>query len=943
MPLYDPPSRKESETVRKSDQRSGPATTGGLLEDLRHIRVMVANCEAQIAAGRRRRLPGQTAFLSDGRVLCKERNRGDSRYPYGHDGLNFWVNASGYMHGNLGLFFMFLPSLEDQEPPIAFFAGSRTPGAQSFRPLSLLPTPFLAEDNSPGILRYTVIGHDAVFFVAQGDDLLTAVRVFVDQSRPETARIHFSSLVCNESGQPLEIFTSAYMNPFCRHQFAPTNEDRWFKQIQVADVPPAKRRGDANAECYPLAPFVVTTNEDISRFQSISNFATIRRVLRAQSYRSGAALPLEPRNGAALHDDRISNKRAIQFETQECTARLHYTGSPRRQLATASFLRHGRFERDPKLTVFNDTAVAGDLIRMTLPADVAIRADYVFTVPRGPKSLALERDCPIDCIAVDQAMKTVRDRQVRQGDFSMAVGESGSDAFDSKTFNAFLPFLKKQVAICAQLKGYMHPSPNSLIGFRDVFQAIEGHLFDHPRQARDKILEAMDYVLADGRCPRQYSLPVNGVVGRADLREFIDQGAWVISAIHTYLAVTGDATLLKALAQFHRLDPMDGAAIQPTGEQSTVLDHLLRIVDYLARHRDPETGLVLAMYGDWNDALDGLGMPSDPRALFGTGVSVMTSLQLYANCAELIDILTHFAPGEHEDEIERLRRLSEQLREGLLRYAVVSRNGERRVVHGWGDQRRYFVGSFCDSDHLARDGLTSNAFWILCGLLDVEPSMRDDLLAAFERLDSPLGMRTFAPGFAADAPGVGRITRLPEGAAENGAVYIHATAFAIDALFRVGRARQAWRQIEKILPFSAHHVDPSHSPFVMPNSYVDNAELNLTGQSMNDWQTGCSNVLMKTLIRRVAGFDPRMDVLRVAPAAWLPFESLEFTGRYQGRRVRITIHHAKVDQLTFHVNGRVAADVGCDEHSTQRYASIAPSALKTDGVNEIAVILPKNG
>lgn len=91
--------------------------------------------------------------------------------------------------------------------------------------------------------------------------------------------------------------------------------------------------------------------------------------------------------------------------------------------------------------------------------------------------------------------------------------------------NSFLPFLIRQVAVCAETDGFMQPSPNSLIGFRDVFQAIEGHLYDQPGIAADKIREALGFVMTDGRCPRQYSLPNEDRPGAADLREFVDQGA----------------------------------------------------------------------------------------------------------------------------------------------------------------------------------------------------------------------------------------------------------------------------------------------------------------------------------------------------------------------------------------------------------------------------------
>ena len=253
-------------------------------------------------------------------------------------------------------------------------------------------------------------------------------------------------------------------------------------------------------------------------------------------------------------------------------------------------------------------------------------------------------------------------------------------------------------------------------------------------------------------------------------------------------------------------------------------------------------------------------------------------------------------------------------------------------MHGWGDQRSYFVGSFHDSDGLARDSLTSNAFWVLSNMLAEDPSLKKDILAAFERLDSPYGLKTFEPGFASHAPGVGRITKLPRGTAENGATYVHATTFAIAALFRMGEPKMAWQQIEKILPFSPHHQQPSHSPFVMPNSYVDAPQLNLTGQSMNDWQTGCSNVLLKLLLRYAFGFQPQLNHLCVAPAQWHPFDSLELTALAHGRRIRPG-HDARRREATRDSTQRRDLDrhqCGNDKWNDHRKVSLRQTIVQHD-------------
>ena len=329
-------------------------------------------------------------------------------------------------------------------------------------------------------------------------------------------------------------------------------------------------------------------------------------------------------------------------------------------------------------------------------------------------------------------------------------------------------------------------------------------------------------------------------------------------------------------------------------------------MSYLLRNRDHDnTKCVLALYGDWNDALDGLGISLDGSSEFGTGVSVMATLQVYQNTQEMIDILKRIDAEKYASEIEQYNKAREEIEGGLLKYAVVANDaGEKRILHGWGDQYSYLVGSYKDSDGVSRDGLTSNAFWVLAGLYEKHPEFKQIILDGLERLDSKYGYRTFAPHFDIDAKGVGRIPKLPPGTAENGASYIHATAFAIMALFQMGEAQKAWEQLCKILPFTKGHENLTHSPFVMPNSYGYNPEKFIDGQNMNDWQTGSSNVVLKLLIRFVFGFEPELDGLWIQPAGWCPFKSFQFKLDVRGCQVNIDYENKQQGKRIFKMDAQ---------------------------------------
>jgi len=818
-------------------------------------------------------MPGNTWFLPNGDVLALPRDTGDSRYPYGQDGFNFWVYASGYMHGNEGLFSNFLRASHGQEPNIGFFAGlpGEKPGV--FDPVPLLSVPrFHDEGDSPN--RYTVLGADAAWFITELPKLQFGLRVFVTKNRALCFSIHFT----NQSESTESFFISSYFNPFLRHQIHESGEDMWFKEINI--LPPSAEQGE-------LGSFVIQVHEDEDRHTTRTNYGVLRRTLTA-------------------------NDNCKLISHQETTSRAQYVGGARSSLHSPTALRNGSFGEPQPVCTFTETAIAGDLLHIELGAGQSGRLDLVFSCPEDLTQTEMISGQSINPEAIDSQLEVlISETAAKQAGLTVTIGGAGDDRLKPPVFNAFFEHLKKQVEFCSLIKGYIQLSQNSLIGIRDVFQAIEGQLLWQPQAARKKMLEALDYTSPDGRCFRQYSLPSAGQVGRMDLRPFIDQGVWVISTLCTYLRATGDWDILHEDCIYHKIVDEKAGQVMPSNQSDSVLQHLLKIMDFLLDHRDhSETGCVRAMYGDWNDALDGLGISHDPTQAYGNGVSVMATLQVYQNTQEMVEILTHVNKKDFTREIDRYHKAGDRIAEGLAQHAIVKDKDNTRILHGWGDQRSYLVGGFHDPDNQARDGVTSNAFWVLSGLYDKDPSIKKVITNAFERLDSKYGYKTFEPAFPANTPGVGRIPKLPPGTAENGASYIHATSFAIMALFKMGMAKEAWNQIIKILPFTDIHENLSHSPFVMPNSYGCNIDKFIDGQNMNDWQTGSSNVILKLLIRFAFGYEPMMDGVWIQPAAWAPYQSYDFRLEARGCDVHIDYQNSSGEnQRQFTVNGKTQQGV----------------------------------
>ena len=814
-----------------------------------------------------KRLPGKAYFIENNEILCLPREDGDSRYPLGQDGLNYWVYASGYIHSNEGLFSHYLRATEGQEPKIAFFAGFKE--GETYEVLPILSVPVVLSKIQAE--RYTIFRSKSAYYITEAEGVRFTLRTLVDEYK----NFYWSLMVENKSNERKSLSVSSYFNPFLKHGVMEGAENRWFRQASI--VP--------KTEVQNADSFLIEVYEEKSRGAMAAQYAVFKR-----------------------HIETLAGGKVIKVD--QTTSRNDYVGGIRSSLHTPMGLRRGCFEKSKKVTAFTEIGIAADLLHLELEQGGAVRLDTVMTCCFDEE----KKEAALSSSVIPEEIDQIEDRlinqdQINQSGIKIRFGTNRESKeprtqIKAEVFNSFVEHLKRQVAFCALIKGYVQLSSFSLIGIRDVFQALEGLLIWQPDAARAKMLEALGFIQPDGRAPRQYALPpFEGADPAMDLRAFIDQGVWIISTVITYLKYTGDFDFLNERCGYYEFVDEGTHRAKKADQESTVLEHLLNIMAYLLKNRDTDhTGCIFALYGDWNDALDGLGVSQDKNQKYGTGVSVMATLQVYQNCHEMIELLNYLDKAKYKEQVKRYEEAGSALEEALLKYAVVQNEaGEKKIIHGWGDKRSYLVGSFKDPDGLEREGVTSNAFWVLSGMHGKGTEMKQTILKAYEKLDSKYGLRTFYPHFEKGTKGVGRIPNLPKGTAENGAAYSHASAFGMMSLFKMGEAERAWEQLAKIVPFT--HQTVSVSPYVAPNSYGENREKAIDGESMQDWQTGSSNVIFKTLVRFVIGIQPEYEGVWIQPAKHNPFEDMEMHISLRGCKVIFKYSCHNRFQRVFKING----------------------------------------
>ncbi len=792
------------------------------------------------------KLPDNTFYMGNDLILTGVRRKGVSRYPYSRDGLVVWASHNGYITANESDFVVFRPSYTDEMPCLGFFMG--VPHNGGFYPISV------SEANSQlytpvNVTRYTVYSPEAAYYIADTDDLAFCVRLFVGKDK----KINFTLSAVNKSGTEQKIYLSYYYQALLR-----------FEEIETF-----WSKGDRDVRMLENGNFILHNSHQTENYMVLNS--------------------------------RIKGNATANYGT---TSLRDFAGTSGRPAFSGLSLKNGRFERCEPVTKGTEMPIAGSIVHFTLQPDEEALIDHSFTITRDEsEALLLANNTALPCGNFESEIEELEKQELKSVESLNISFNDWHGKLDPKVLTKFLRTVQRQTAFCAFGKCYAGP----YLGVRDVFQQLEGALIWNPETARKQIIKAFGYLDPSGRAPRQFTIPpVDSIMPSIDSRQFIDQGVWMIDTVYTYLAYTEDYSILDEICGYYILPPTANYDLaEPCDKKDSLLNHMTLIIEFLLGNLDREfgTNCLRILHGDWNDAIDGLGKPIDNRARFGSGVSVMATLQLYRCLNEMSEILAKL--GNYSDNIEKYADAKNEIREGFFKYAVqTAENGEKRLVHGWGDKLSYYLGSFKDSDGENRISFASNAFYAISGLINDDDSLKSTAVEALKSLDSRFGLMTLKPAFRPDSYGVGRIANTLEGTAENACAYVHASLFSICALFAMGESEYAWKQLETSMVIS--HGEPSLSTFAMPNSYLDNPKYNYNGDSAGDWFTGAGAVLIKGIIKYGFGIKPNLDGLKIEMPLCMPTNGVSIEIVVKGEPIKICYKNNGIGVRKYLVNGAEA-------------------------------------
>ena len=455
--------------------------------------------------------------------------------------------------------------------------------------------------------------------------------------------------------------------------------------------------------------------------------------------------------------------------------------------------------------------------------------------------------------------------------------ETPDKAFDAMV-NRWLPYQSLACRIRARSAFYQ---ASGAFGFRDQLQDTLSLLLHDPQLARDQIINAARRQFEKGDV-QHWWLPRSG----AGVRTIIsDDVVWLAYAVHRYVKVTGDATLLDEQLPFiegeELVEGQHDSFFTPkvSDKTASIYEHCVRALD-LAIERTGASGLPLILGGDWNDGMNRVGEGGKGESVW-LGWFLLKTLGNFARVAK----------GRGETK----RAKAWEKHAGRLKQALENA--------AW-DGEWYRRGSFDDGTPLGskqsqecRIDSIAQSWSVISGAGDPVRSKTAMDSAARMLVDEELKIiKLFTPAFSDTALEPGYIKSYPPGVRENGGQYTHAATWFVIALAEMGDADAAWRAFEMLNPVN-HALDKEAAERYRTEPYVVAADVYSSpdkgGRGGWTWYTGSAGWLYRAAVESILGIRKEGDRLTIRPVLPHHWDGYSATLQLGGATYRIAVQRGK--------------------------------------------------
>jgi cellobionic acid phosphorylase len=392
---------------------------------------------------------------------------------------------------------------------------------------------------------------------------------------------------------------------------------------------------------------------------------------------------------------------------------------------------------------------------------------------------------------------------------------------------------------------------------RNYLQDNLGMAYIAPGVTRSALLHALSQQHGNGAMPDGILLVEGAELKYINQVPHTDHCVWLPVCLQAYLDETADFALLE--------ERVNG---------QTVAQRLDAAMAWLHRDRDAR-GLSFIAQGDWCDPMNMVGYQG--RGVSGwLTVAAAYAMTLWAGlCAD----------AGRADAATRWRAAAQELNAAANAHLWDGDWYARGITD---DDVKFGVAA----DTEGRIYLNPQSWALLSGA--ASDTQRQRLLAAIDaQLETPHGVAMFNPPYSRMRDDVGRVTQKHPGSAENGAVYNHAAAFYVHALYAIGDADRAFHALRRMIPGpdAADLRQRGQLPVFIPNYYRGaHAQYPRTaGRSSQLFNTGTAAWAYRSLIEGLCGLRGCTEGLRVQPQLPSGWDRLDATREFRGAQFEVQV------------------------------------------------------
>ena len=425
------------------------------------------------------------------------------------------------------------------------------------------------------------------------------------------------------------------------------------------------------------------------------------------------------------------------------------------------------------------------------------------------------------------------------------------------------------------------------IGFRDQLQDMLTMLYIDPEKVKKHILLCAEHQFLEGDVQHWWHGDCFGV-----RTHITDDRLFLAFLTFEYIDFTGDKNILNSVQKYLVSAPLDqnqeARLDSPSKSQigESLLTHIKRAIDSSLKFG--KDGLLLIGGGDWNDALNEIGIRQKGESVWLSmfAVHVLRSFVKYVDFDQRQEYIAHIE--------NLLSALDNAFRDGYFMRAVTD-YGEELGVKG--------------CKHFSKDLLCQS--WSVIANISSKQKQRSAIQSASELIDSKRGIiRLLSPAQTKEHY-YGYISSYPKGVRENGGQYTHASAWYVKAVAMLdekieidGEIYDAHALLDMINPISKNQSEENAfiykgEPYVLAGDVYTNEDN--YGRAGWSWYTGSASILYDTIVKDFLGITicgKKMSFSRPKLRDW---QDMKLTYRYKG--TIYTISYAKGSEDSVKVDG----------------------------------------